>query len=645
MWLFKKSNKTILFLLIFQNIGFGQENELIKNISKKYNEENSVLIQENTYIRIFMKNNAPKVKVEEYQEEMILKDMFSMDDKEEVYFSSFRNLVEIEASTKVPNGTKFKEIKVKEFKTRDDLDDEIFSNDIKITTVHFPQLTKGAIKCHKTVFEYQFAEFFGREAIQRATPIELKEITIEIDQDIDVDIHAFNFGHLSYTIDSTISKKSRIYRYIFKDIKKISSEPFSCEYLKVYPHLSFKIKSYMLDDKKINVLETVDDLFKFNKQFLEKVDNKTSESFKKLALELTQNKETEFEKIKAIYYWVKKNIKYIAFESGLEGFVPRDANSVFEKRYGDCKDMANLIYSLSEEAGIKNVYRAWIGTSKLPYKINNLTSPIIFNHMIAVYHNSETTHFLDATDAFVDIKYPTEFIQGKEALLYKSNTEYEIVPVPFVDKKDNFKDINIKMYIKNNQIEGTVNTEMGGYQKLIYLRKIYDLASDRKKQILKNYLEIGNNKFEYSNLKEKNIESPDSNALLEYNFNLQNYFTKANDEIFVNMLLEKYGSMDELKEDRLSNIDLNMKSKNTINVELVIPEGYQVNFLPENIDKSNSFGQLKVSYSKNETSVFCNYSFEYNQAEIPKEKYQEFNEFQKNISEAYLETISLKKIN
>jgi hypothetical protein len=96
--------------------------------------------------------------------------------------------------------------------------------------------------------------------------------------------------------------------------------------------------------------------------------------------------------------------------------------------------------------------------------------------MIAVYHNSETTHFLDATDAFVDIKYPTEFIQGKEALLYKSNTEYEIVPVPFVDKKDNFKDINIKMYIKNNQIEGTVNTEMGGYQKLIYLRKIYDLA-------------------------------------------------------------------------------------------------------------------------------------------------------------------------
>jgi hypothetical protein len=645
MWLFKKSNKIILFLLIFQNIGFGQENELIKNISKKYNEENSVLIQENTNIRIFMKNNTPKVKVEEYQEEMILKDMFSMDDKEEVYFSSFRNLVEIEASTKVPNGSKFKEIKVKEFKTRDDLDDEIFSNDIKITTVHFPQLTKGAIKCHKTVFEYQYAEFFGREAIQRSIPIELKEITIEIDQDIDVDIQAFNFGHLSYTIDSTISKKTRIYHYIFKDIKKISSEPFSCEYLKVYPHLSFKIKNYMLDDKKINVLETVDDLFKFNKQFLEKVDNKTSESFKKLALELTQNKETEFEKVKAIYYWVKKNIKYIAFESGLEGFVPRDANSVFEKRYGDCKDMANLIYTLSQEAGIKGVYRAWIGTSKLPYKINNLTSPIIFNHMIAVYHNAETTHFLDATDAFVDIKYPTEFIQGKEALLYKSNTEYEVVPVPFVDKKDNFKDINIKMYIKNNQIEGTVNTEIGGYQKLIYLRKIYDLASDRKKQILKNYLEIGNNKFEYSNLKEKNIETPDSNASLEYNFNLQNYFTKANDEIFVNMLLEKYGSMDELKEDRLSNIDLNMKSKNTINVELVIPEGYQVNFLPENIDKSNSFGQLKVSYSKNETSVFCNYSFEYNQAEIPKEKYQEFNEFQKNISEAYLETISLKKIN
>jgi hypothetical protein len=111
------------------------------------------------------------------------------------------------------------------------------------------------------------------------------------------------------------------------------------------------------------------------------------------------------------------------------------------------------------------------------------------------------------------------------------------------------------------------------------------------------------------------------------------------------MMMEKYGSMDELKDDRMSNIDLSRESTNTIHVELAIPEGYQVDFLPENIDKSSSFGRLRVQYTKNETSVTCAYSFEYHQAEIPKEKYQEFNDFQKSISDAYLETISLKKIN
>jgi|694.fasta_scaffold36269_2 hypothetical protein len=645
MWLFKKLNNALLFFSFCPFLLFSQENELVRNISKKYVEENGVYLYKKTHVFIYMKNKTPKVKVEEYEEEMILKDLFSMDDKEEVYFSNFRKLTEIEASTKIPNGTKFKEIKVKDFKTRDDLDDEIFSNDIKITTIQFPQLIKGAIKCHKKVFEYEYAEFFGRVIIQASLPIEKEEIILEIDPEIEVEKLPFNFGNLKYNLDSTISKKSKIYRYTFQDLKKLSSEPMSCDYLKVYPHLNIKIKNYTLEDKKINVMETPEDLFKFNSQFLEKVNNETSEKFKNLALELTKDKSTDIERVKAIYYWVKKNIKYIAFEAGLEGFVPRDANSVFEKRYGDCKDMANLIFTLAQEAGIKNVYRAWIGTSKLPYSIQYFASPIIFNHMISVYRTDEKTFFLDATDAFVDMKLPTEFIQGKEALLYKNKSEYEIVPVPFVEKQYNFKNISIKMTINNDQLEGSVVTRIGGYQKLIYLRKIYDANSERKKQFLKNYLEVGNNKFSYTDLKETNTENPDSNALLEYKFVLQNYITKANQEIFVNMLMAKYGSMDELKDDRISNIDLSMESTNTIHVELAIPEGYQVEFLPENIDKSSSFGRLKVQYSKNETSVTCAYSFEYHQAEIPKEKYQEFNDFQKSISDAYLETISLKKIN
>jgi len=48
--------------------------------------------------------------------------------------------------------------------------------------------------------------------------------------------------------------------------------------------------------------------------------------------ELTKDKSSNVEKVRAIYYWVQENIKYIDFEYALGGFIPREANNVFKKK-------------------------------------------------------------------------------------------------------------------------------------------------------------------------------------------------------------------------------------------------------------------------------------------------------------------------
>ena len=58
---------------------------------------------------------------------------------------------------------------------------------------------------------------------------------------------------------------------------------------------------------------------------------------------MIDDKETELEKVKAIYYWAQKNVKYVAFEYALGGFVPRDANDIYSKKYGDCKDNSSIM--------------------------------------------------------------------------------------------------------------------------------------------------------------------------------------------------------------------------------------------------------------------------------------------------------------
>ena len=135
--------------------------------------------------------------------------------------------------------------------------------------------------------------------------------------------------------------------------------------------------------------------------------------------------------LQIIFNWVQDNIRYIAFEDGLGGFIPRDAASVCNKRYGDCKDMANLLFEMLNHAGIE-AYRAWIGTRNRPYKYKEVPTPMVDNHMITAVIIDGETIFLDATDSYVPFGLPSAFTQTKEALLGIDENSYNIVGFIFL---------------------------------------------------------------------------------------------------------------------------------------------------------------------------------------------------------------------
>ena len=72
--------------------------------------------------------------------------------------------------------------------------------------------------------------------------------------------------------------------------------------------------------------------------------------------ELIAGVKTEYGRIQAIGRYVQK-IKYVAIEMDQAhggGYKPHAADLVFRKRYGDCKDKANLMRSLLKAAGIES---------------------------------------------------------------------------------------------------------------------------------------------------------------------------------------------------------------------------------------------------------------------------------------------------
>ena len=109
-----------------------------------------------------------------------------------------------------------------------------------------------------------------------------------------------------------------------------------------------------------------------------------------LVASLTVGKDNDLEKVKAIYYWTQQNIKYIAFEYALGGFIPREAYDVFKKKYGDCKDNSSILSEMLSIAGLKGSL-TWIGTRSIPYTYKEVPTPAVDNHMILSYENKGKT--------------------------------------------------------------------------------------------------------------------------------------------------------------------------------------------------------------------------------------------------------------
>lgn len=81
---------------------------------------------------------------------------------------------------------------------------------------------------------------------------------------------------------------------------------------------------------------------------------KVTPEIQKLADELTVGINDEKERVRALYNWVKANIRYVAVYLGNGGYEPHPVNTILNNRYGDCKDHAAILESLLKAKGIES---------------------------------------------------------------------------------------------------------------------------------------------------------------------------------------------------------------------------------------------------------------------------------------------------
>lgn len=613
---------------------------------EKYPNSNGVFLNKKEAVVITLdKEGQPDITAQVDQERIFLNDNYKFYTEDDVSFSSFNDINSINAYVYVPKGEKYKKSKITDYIVEDASSGNVFHDDLKKMRFYYSGLVKGG----KTSLSYEEKlhepHFFGSFYFSSYLPVEKSEYVITAPADMEISYNVFGSEKEKVEYSVVTKGNTKIHTWKTKDLEELDYQSGSVAYSYFATHIQVRIGSYKYKGESKYVLRNVDDLYEYYRGFVNDVNLEMSDELKAIADSLTRNLTTNDEKVKAIFYWVQDQIKYVAFEAGMGGFVPREADLVCDRKYGDCKDMASVLYAMINSVGIP-AYYTWIGTRDIPYSYSVVPTPAVDNHMICAYYNGKEYIFLDATGKGVPFGMPTSFIQGKEALVGISEKEYKLVEVPVLSYDKNQTIDSVRFHIENGVINGTGTVRYTGYAAFFLREYLVNIGQEDKKDFYKNSFKKGNNKCKSRVTKEYGLEDRDADLVMDYTFELPDYVRENNGEIYLNPFLKKYFSDSKINLETTSLDIENTYNEINRNVTVIeIPEGYVIEYIPENMEFSNDNFTSKVDFSvdkvKNEITVTTTFIMDH--LILNADQFEEWNKMIKKLNNTYTELIILKK--
>ena len=639
------NKRTSLFFLIFSFVILDTKSQSLEEFQAKYPGQLAIYTKHNETLDIKFKDDNLVAESEEEKEIMILDEKaIGLYNKHKVYHSHFSELKKLEAYTIVPDGSKKgKKIKVTEFKTQASRSNSVFYDDSKETGFDFPQTVKGAI-CNATCNTfYKDIHLLPRFYFSTYIPVEQFVYTVSAPENVDVKYMLKNNEKNIISVNQYKKGRTNYWEFTAQKclpLDRMGGSPTSLYY---EPHVIVYVASYTKKSDKLNVLSSLDDMYKWNYSFLENVNKEPSDILKKLADSLTSGIKSDREKALKIYQWVQNNIKYVAFEEGLEGFIPRQAVDVCNKRYGDCKDMSSLITTLLNIVGVK-AYYTWIGTRHIPYKYTDVFLPISNNHMISTANIDGNWLFLDGTDPNCIFGFPSIGIQGKQALLSINNSEYKLLEVPVIDASKNVEIDSTSISFTNNGIKGNSSINYYGYYGSDMWNHLQYQTGDDEKEYVKGRLEKGSNKFTIGDYKIKKVSNETKQLNLSGNFEIADYGKKIGDEIYINLNLDKFYANTSIDTQRIK-VPLQNEYGYTIkrNFILDIPVGYEVSYKPKDFKLNNNIFDFEVKYYIAQNKLISTQEIVYKPLMIAPNEFYTWNTSIQKLNSYFKEQVVLKK--
>lgn len=519
-------------------------------------------------------------------------------------------------------------------------DESIFMDD-NYALIYGYTAEESGQRCRFTYnYEYTDAKYLTRVFFHEGFPVKQVSVSFKVPDWLVLEISEQNFAGYKVKKEVKTEKNSKVYTYTAESLPGIKREAASLARPYYLPHLVITVRNFTAGSQQYKGFTNLADMYGWY-NFLYKKAANSNDDFKTLVGQLTQGKSSDEEKMKAIYYWVQDNIRYIAFEEGYAGFVPQTAQEVFKNKYGDCKGMANLLTEMLKLAGF-NAHFAWIGTREIPYDRTQIQSLCVDNHAICVAYLKGQAYFLDGTEKYAPFGRNAYRISGKNVLV-QDGDNYKVETVPPAKAADNLILTKANLALQGNVIKGHVTLTFQG-EAVSFFHYLYNnIPAAKRKEFITQMLELQSSNSVASNVKTSDFKDRDIPLVIEGDVEISNQVTKVDDlnytridffpSLFANLMP---------KDDRENPIDLDRVMETRDEVILQLPAKASVQAAPPAFQLVFAQNKIDASYTSSANQVVLKKSMYMGSPVISVKEFPEWKAFLNKIKEYNRNSLTIK---
>jgi len=355
---------------------------------------------------------------------------------------------------------------------------------------------------------------------------------------------------------------------------------------------------------------------------------------------LVADKQTTFEKVKTLYEFLQNKTRYVSIQLGIGSFQPFPASVVDEVGYGDCKALSNYMKAMLSAVGIDAKYTLIRGGANSA-SIDPEFPAQGFNHAILTVPMEDDTLFLECTSPFAPCGYLSDFTSDRYALVVSEDGS-KLVKTKKYHLEDNTWDLNAMISIDETGNASIVDT-------VKYRGLQYDYIEDELRENKTTQLE---NEFKRSSIAGahyNDIEYISNKTLVPEatrmrQFDVQRYATVMNGRMFFPVnVLNKNSAVPKKMTERKNDFELSMSYQDNDHVEFVVPNGYEIEFLPNDISFESEFGSFSSTLEKKGNRIEYHRQCKRKEGVFDKTKYMDYVNFVKKIVDADAQRIVIKK--